>query len=249
MPMSTSLKVASAPSADMAAPTVVGVDGWRNGWIAVSVPVDSPTAGDIAIASYEDFAALLDDHEGARLIGVDIPLSLPAGAQRASDAALRGHLGARSSSLFPTPCREAAAEASWEAANATSRRLTGKGLSKQTWYLVPKVDDARTAITDAACHASVYEAHPESCFVAMGGSDDLASKKTAAGIGQRLALLEADLGALGGALAGTPAGPTLDDVLDALAVCWTLRRIERGDALWFGPPGVDDQGFPTAVPV
>lgn len=229
---------------------VVGVDGWRSGWVAASISANAgptTTAAHIELTCHEGFDDLLAAHGAAGLIGVDIPLSLPRAAERTSDAPLRQHLGARSSSLFPTPCREAAYEPTWEEANATNRHLVGKGMSKQTWNLVPKLIEARAALLGSEQRA--YEVHPESTLVAMGGSDQLGSKKTAAGIGRRLALLEVEFGALGETLASSPPGPSLDDVLDAIAVCWTLRRIVSGEALWFGPVGVDDEGFETGVPV
>lgn len=229
------------------AATVAGVDGWRDGWVVARLELNDQT---VSLVSAPDFAGVLEVTADCSVVGVDIPLSLPTGPVRPSDAALRRHLGRRSSSLFSTPCRQAIDCDDYDLANATSRTVTGKGLSKQSWGLAAKIRDARSAtLRSVRRDLGVYEVHPESCFVALCGHDDLVNKKTARGVGQRLATLEAQFGPLGVVLQDSPPGPAIDDALDAIAAAWTASRVQAGTALWFGPHGQDDQGFPTAVPV
>lgn len=225
---------------------VAGVDGWRGGWVIAVLDIADRT---ISLRSEADFAAVIATTRDCAVVGVDIPLSLPTGSERASDAALRSHLGKRSSSLFATPCRQAIACDDYSAANAMNRTVTGKGLSKQSWGLAAKIRDARVATGHLVPEAGIYEVHPESSFVELCGHDELVNKKTARGVGQRLSALETELGQLAAVLAGGPPGPGLDDGLDAIAAAWTAGRVATGDASWFGPDGYDDEGFATAVPV
>lgn len=231
---------------------VAGVDGYRDGWIIARLEPATKTVSLLVACDVEAALTLTVD---CTVIGIDIPLSLPLGPLRPSDAALRSHLGRRSSSLFTTPCRQAIACDDYDLANATNRSITGKGLSKQSWGLAAKIRDARSALrrtglTPAATEKQlVYEVHPESSFVMLCGHEGLVNKKTAQGVGQRLAALEAQYGSLAQTLSNCPPGPAIDDALDAVAAAWTAARVGTSEALWFGPQGHDDEGFQTAVPV
>jgi predicted RNase H-like nuclease len=86
--------------------------------------------------------------------------------------------------------------------------------------------------------AQVVECHPELAFAMLAG-EVLPSKRTARGIGQRLAAL----GRRGVELADAPiqAGP--DDALDALVCAWTARRWADGVAEVFGDDRRDRRGL------
>jgi len=96
----------------------------------------------------------------------------------------RSQLKQRKSSIFTPPIQDVLMEASYAEANAKSRELVGKGISKQAWNLVPRIREFQT-ITDA----DVYESHPEVCFAVMTGNEAAFSKKTEAGELERIELL------------------------------------------------------------
>lgn len=81
---------------------VVGADVWKKGWVAV-VTVDGWIA---SIDAYETMADLAAAEADAEIIAVDIPIGLPVAPPRPADAAARRFIGARSSSVFPTPPRD-----------------------------------------------------------------------------------------------------------------------------------------------
>ena len=73
-------------------------------------------------------------------------------------------------------------------------------------------------------------------------------KKTVAGIGSCLGLLEAFVPDISSALAHAPGGCAVDDVLDAMAAAWSAHRVISGTALVFGTDqGVDAISYPLRV--
>lgn len=223
--------------------TVLGVDGCRDGWVAVTLRADRvldvsthPTAGavlDAAVAT------------GATVVGIDVPIELPTDGSRPGDAEARRILGPRSSSLFPTPVEAVLDAVDYDDARARSRAATGKALSRQAWNLVPRIREVRVALAGAGrADLVVREVHPETSFAVMAGRPLTTTKKTAAGIAARLVLLDTAMSGLAEATArlgpGEPGGPRpgIDDVVDAAAAAWTARRIAAGTALRLGDGGV-----------
>jgi predicted RNase H-like nuclease len=117
--------------------------------------------------------------------------------------------------------------AEYHAGNAANRAALGLGLSKQTWYLVPKIRDVRDWLATDPTVVPVVEAHPEACFAAMNGGVLVDGKTTVAGEALRRSLLEAHGLAVD---AQQRRGVAVDDVLDAAATAWTARRFADGVA-------------------
>jgi len=90
--------------------------------------------------------------------------------------------------------------------------------------------------------ARIFEVHPEVSFFEMaGGRAARHGKKTGSGRAERARLLQAAGFAVP---ASPPRGAAMDDVLDALAACWTARRIRSGSAIRTPPdPPVDAHGL------
>ncbi|MEM9295813.1 MAG: DUF429 domain-containing protein, partial [Planctomycetota bacterium] len=127
------------------APLGVGLDGCKAGWVAASF--DGQALAFRLFDSIEAWAA--DDDWQAPQTLIDMPIGLlSAGCPgdppyapgvRGCDAAARRLLGPRRSSVFAAPSREALAAPDYPSANAANRAAIGKGLSKQAYYLIPKV--------------------------------------------------------------------------------------------------------------
>jgi len=75
----------------------------------------------------------------ADVVGIDIPIGLPTSGRRDCDLAARTLLGPARKAVFLTPVREVLSAATYPDANALSRSLTGKGLSKQTWHILDRI--------------------------------------------------------------------------------------------------------------
>ncbi len=113
---------------------------------------------------------------GAAAIAVDIPIGLPepgADFRRRCDLQARDFLRpwATQSSVFFTPVRAVLGAGSYSAANALSRRLTGFGLSRQTWNILDRVAAIDTVLGETP-KAPVIEVHPEVSFRILDPSID-----------------------------------------------------------------------------
>jgi hypothetical protein len=98
---------------------VVGIEGCRNGWVAVALD------GGLATGRiFTELGAAAECHQSASLILIDIPIGLLVGglAGRECDRAARQRLGwPRHASVFSAPLRAAVEAASFAAANAMAR--------------------------------------------------------------------------------------------------------------------------------
>ena len=127
----------------MARSEFVGVDGCRRGWFSIGLDHCSE---DYEMHVFCRFSKLLEHYQDASLVRVDIPIGLPESrGGRDADRCARKLLGhPRGSSVFPTPTRqtvERAAQApqDYTAAAAKERKTAGKGLSRQTFAIAPKI--------------------------------------------------------------------------------------------------------------
>lgn len=166
----------------------VGIDGCKFGWIA---------------ACYEDrtiniFKAIAEvwDHFGNDCdFLIDMPIGLPSVniPQRTCEQMARMVLPkGKKSSLFPVPCREAFAAETYPQANEINRRVLGKGITKQTWFIMPKIYELdQLLIRNDQAKLKFKESHPEIAFQFLNAGKPLAAnKKTDEGIRERLRILK-----------------------------------------------------------
>jgi predicted RNase H-like nuclease len=220
---------------------VLGADGCKGGGWTVAM-IDGE--GALRWHAARDTAAVLElaDEHDADAVALDVPIGLPAlGGRRACDDLTRARLGPRRSSVFAAPPREVLACGSYAQA-----RPLAPSLSAQAFGLVPRireVDDELRA-RGPEVHRRVVECHPELAFAAMAAGRSLATKKTAAGALQRIALLEE---ALDGRLpVDVPAVASLDDALDAAACALVALGWARGQAEVLGDE-LDALGTPMRI--
>lgn len=207
---------------------VLGVDGCPGGWVGALVSGRS-----VAWLKLADATAILS--VDAAVIAIDIPIGLPesGGGHRLAEIEARAFLRrwAAVHSVFFTPVRPVLGVATYVEANALSSQLTGKGLAKQTWNITDRIAAVDAALGDPP-DRRVIEVHPEVSFRLLDQGIDT-SKRTARGIGQRIAAL-APCFDMTDALADVPDGPGLDDCLDACAAAWSAQRWLAGSARVFG---------------
>ncbi|MEW6248272.1 MAG: DUF429 domain-containing protein [Nitrospirota bacterium] len=217
------------------APTawVAGVDGCRGGWAVALVPAETAVARRPLIRLCGDFREVLLLRPSPAVIAVDIPIGLldgPRAGGRLCDRLARAMLTGRTSSVFSPPCRRVLRARKYEDAH-------GFGLSRQAFGILPKIREVDDLMT-SALQQLVREAHPELAFSALAGRPMRWNKKTPAGRQERLRALERG-GALYRELAGWLAEAldtfprrhlSADDLMDALALSWTARRIAAGKA-------------------
>jgi predicted RNase H-like nuclease len=194
------------------------------------------------VASFADVLAL-----GPAAIAIDIPIGLTAAGQRGCDVEVRRRLGARRASVFPAPIRPVLGANGYVEALAIGRAVDGRGMSKQSFHLLPKIREL-DAIVTPTLQRTVVECHPELCFAAMTGSPCARPKRTAAGRAERLAALRTAFPDVDAHLPAPHPGARSDDVLDAFATAWTARRVAAGTAEHIGG-NLDERGLRMEVVV
>lgn len=213
---------------------VLGVDGCRSGWVGVRW---DGTAEVLVAATIAELVAAAGPVEA---VAIDTPIDLPVDEPRAAERLARRRLPGRASTVFNAPAAAVLDSVDYPAANAANRAALGLGLSKQAWYLVPKIRDVHDWLATSPS-VPVVEAHPEVCFAAMNGGVLVDGKTTAEGEALRRSLLAAHGIEV---VAERSRGVAVDDVLDAAATAWTARRVADGEAERI-PPEPRDRPHPA----
>lgn len=208
---------------------LAGIDGCRAGWLCVAECDSHPV---VFLAAH--LAPWLEAFQ-PQLAVIDMPIGLPDAGPRRCDVLARQALRPpRTSSLFPAPVRGVLHQPTYAAACAAHRALDGRALSKQTWFLLPKIREVDRLLQEGAAWRPVlHEGHPELSFATWrGGLPMSLSKKTVAGREERARCVASHWPTLlDEARAALPrAGWSDDDLLDACALLWTARRRAAGTA-------------------
>ena len=207
---------------------IAGIDGCKAGWIVA-------TARAVVVVP----TLHLDRFT---IAGIDMPIGLIDGPPRACDIAARKYLERAGSSVFPAPPRAALGCSDYRDALAAARAATGRGISKQTFNIMPKVAELDRLISESNRH-SIIEVHPECAFKTMNGDKNLLSKRTLEGRLARRRLLDDHFDIPTAA----PLGAAIDDMLDAYAVLWSVRRFRRGEHRTFGGGQRDTRGIEMRI--
>lgn len=208
---------------------VVGVDGAKQGWLAVWT-----TPQQLQFEVHASVAALREAHIAAKVVAVDVPIGLSEVGPRIADVLARRFVGGRRAcSIFSTPVRGVLDATSQAEASRRHREIDGRGYGAQAFGILPKIREWDLCLAaDPDFAARVYEVHPEVCFAALDGGRGLPEgKKTPDGAARRRAILQREFGEepVSDLLARVPrrlAAP--DDVLDALVALWSAGRIAAG---------------------
>jgi predicted RNase H-like nuclease len=232
-----------------AARTYVGVDGCRDGWLAVVARRGAPLSAIV----YAHFADLLSAVPASAFIGVDMPIGIPDRSPRACEFAARKLLGwPRSSSVFDVPPRACLEARTYAEACGIRARIEGKRLSRQSFGILPKIAEVdRELRTDPRHAGRVFEIHPEVAFAVWNNGRAMRHpKRSSAGQRERRALIESawprQLPQLRAQLRGERYA--LDDLHDALAVLRSVRRAAAGRAVVLGDRDATDRfGLPMRI--
>ncbi len=221
---------------------VAGIDGAPGGWMVAAGTLDAAEPPKLAFHPTLD-ALIAEVGSTISHIVVDMPLGLSADGNRTADRDARDRLGSRRATFFPTPVRAVLDHDDFDSANAASREVSGRGLSMQSWNLVPKIRELDRLVEERH-HRIILEGHPESSFAELAGAPLASKKSTPEGRDERVALLAGavhpDVGRL---LAATPKRV---DAIDALVLLWTARRVAAGTAVRLGDP---DERDPAGRPM
>lgn len=169
----------------------IGIDGCKDGWFCVTL--DEHDNWSFSIIGRTE--SLVDYVTHADSILIDIPVGL---IDRCADERLCDMEGRkllrpkRCSSVFPAPARQTLQADSYEQAQLINRRANGRGLSQQSWNIVPKIRQIDSLLYSQKQFRGVMrECHPEICFWALNGKQAMQhNKKKEQGKQERLSLLE-----------------------------------------------------------
>lgn len=207
----------------------IGIDGCKDGWVVVYCSVFAFNKA--KAAHYKKLSELNNDFTKSSIGIIDMPIRIESNnANRSSDMAARKFLAHRSSTIFSPPCYDALYSQSYEEANAINKKHTGKGISKQSWFLSKKIIETRNFV-EGKNGLNLREGHPECSFAEYLGKPISENKKRMRGIFKRLEVLN-NLKFKVSELAEMLPKDTavgIDDLLDAAILCWTASRFVSGD--------------------
>ncbi len=167
--------------------SVVGIDGCMGKWLTVAI---TESGFDInLISSIEE---VCDKYQNADCIIIDMPIGLAEKIDdKRPDTVLRGKLKGKASSVFNTPCRQAVYENTYEKASEINRNILAKGISKQSYAIIPKIREIDEFLqANNKWKNRLLESHPEFCFAKLNdGLPILENKQTQQGAEIRIELL------------------------------------------------------------
>jgi predicted RNase H-like nuclease len=228
-----------------------GVDGCKGGWIYACIG-----GNEVQFGTVKKLIDLVEKAPAKSRIFVDIPIGLhdSSGEGRKCDVEGRRLLRPyRTSSVFNAPIRKILDEPNYEAANGSSKRLSGKGLTQQTFNIIPKIREVDHLMASSGkARELVREVHPEVCFYGLAGGRPMEySKKTKEGFQSRLNILVGYQPGVEGiierALSHYPRSVVAaDDILDALVCAVTARMSDRWRTVPERPER-DSKGLPMEM--
>ena len=216
---------------------LAGLDGCRDGWIAVFIRPEGDEARVEILPRFSDIVSA----EPA-IVAVDMPIGLPERTGiggRAAENAVRPLLGARQSSVFSVPSRQAISAADYTQACAAALATSDppRKVSKQLFNIGPKIREVDEALrANAALASRAFEVHPEVAFWRLNGERPLDEPKKVKsrpyepGLALRRRLLIAVGLPRAIVESAPPKGAAPDDLLDALACAAIARQIHAGIA-------------------
>jgi len=220
---------------------VLGVDGCRHGWVCFSMSLQSRKTDVRVIRSFSEVMVYTPKPKS---VAVDIPIGLPESGPRECDLTARKLLKKpRSNGVFPAPVRALLEARTFGAACRKSEQIQGKGVTKQTYALIPKIREVDDLITPAH-QLWIREVHPEICFWAMNNRAAMTHKKSSRqGREERLTILRKLFPAIDARLLELQGKCKPDDVIDAAAAAWTALRLVNGEAKALSDPEYDRRGL------
>ena len=160
----------------------MGVDGCRGGWLIAKTEGDRGDFSTLSLSVVPKLAQALTEkalkekaleekaskEKANPLVLIDMPKGLLSDKARRIEGLARQLLKGQASTVFNVPVVEAVFADRYEDASAINHRMTGKKLSKQAWYLCPKIGELDELLAEESSLSDViYEAHPELVFRLM----------------------------------------------------------------------------------
>jgi predicted RNase H-like nuclease len=167
----------------------LGIDGCKAGWFVVAFGYE----GNDSFTVVEKISDLQVIFKDIKIALIDIPIGLRGEHpdERVCDQQARSVLKPkRNSSVFPAPSRCAVNSASYEIASSRNKECTGRGLTKQTFGIIPKIREVDEFLRVTKNSFHLREMHPEICFWALNNQLPMMNnKRTNDGYEERITIL------------------------------------------------------------
>lgn len=223
-----------------------GIDGCSTGWVMVRCEENGRFEKPVIVDT-------LNEIPPTDSILIDIPIGLPDQGRRKCDLSARKALGnPRCRSVFTGARRPLLDMENRESAHAWGKKQDGLGVSQQLWAIFPKIREVDAWITQMR-QGTLREGHPELSFRTAAGRSMKHNKKTKVGQDERLNALAGfiDREMVCEWLIQTQGDSrwAADDILDALALCWSAKRLLLGShgTLPTGDAPKDRRGLPMEM--
>lgn len=227
--------------------TYIGVDGCRAGWFLVGLNNEGQSTFNL-LTHITELDAYWSD---AEMVLIDIPIGLRGRHpdERLCDKQARAVLGpGRGASVFPAPSRCALTGKTYQEANQRNKTCTGRGLSRQSYGILPKIREVDDYLRNTEGRGKIHEMHPEVCFWALNDQSAMtSSKKTTKGYAERIAVLSRYYSQASNvvemAMHDYPGSKVArDDIVDALVGAVTARKAESLHQFPMEPE-IDERGL------
>jgi predicted RNase H-like nuclease len=232
----------------------VGLDWASKGWFGVMLEDSGNWETDL----FPSIWSAWKYHSDASRILIDIPIGLPSDERRACDVDAKEKLEHRQRSVFYTPTRKAVYRQNLDEAKEVNEAEADFSIQNQAWSLVPRIREVDEFLDMyPSARDRVQETHPEVCFSALNGRNQVEPKKTADGISQRKALLADEHNRAMEVVdhsidryttpSYAPMVGGVDDILDAVVAAVTAQRAPERCSTLPDSPRTDERGLPMQI--
>lgn len=228
---------------------LIGIDGCKYGWVAASMKSDTADL-------FKSLADLINFYPEDSMFMIDMPVGLANIdlKERNCEMIARKILSKkRKASLFSVPCRESIYASSYEEANQTNREIIYKGISKQSWGIVPKIREVDQLLqNNRSLVDKIKESHPEVAFHFLNSQQSMEyNKKTDEGQQERLKVLKnfsdrAEVIFNNSMSNFKRKHVSADDILDSICLAVTLEEIVNSGSS-FESGNLDSLGIPMKI--
>ena len=217
---------------------VAGVTPCAPGWLVASAKLHGATFAPEAPRVLGSFAEVLDERPSFSVIALNAPVGYIDDVHeggRTCDRMARALLGRRGSTVHNAPTRASLQE---------EADVADDGLDAITNVLLRRYREVAAEMAPYR-QRTVFEVHPELSFFQINGDVPLRwSKKTEAGMEERIALLKMRVPGSERLLEAELDDVPMSHLLDAAAMLWTARRIiARAGTRLPSDPEWDEQGL------
>lgn len=219
---------------------IASVDGCKKGWLVAMATQWPPALNLIDFSVCPTFNDVLNATQHCSTVVVDMPIGLPAQGSRDCDIEARQFLAPKGSAVFDAPPRAALSAATPQQFQNMVRQINGVGAGLPVWGIVPKLREVDAAMVPPL-QIRVKEYHPEIIWRQYAGGIVLSSKHSAAGLLQRLEIIEnAEINLYNFARILPVSTVKLDDLLDAVIGLDVAWKIDNGLGTKFPAVGQTD---------